>query len=289
MIQKKIKSRETLKGFFKKGKRPEESDFEYLIDSTFNKVDDKIDVTDEEGLRLHKVENGQFISFYDSEDRAAWELRVLDSEKGLSFKKNENNMGVEKPFSALALTNAGKIGIGTESPEEKLDVRGLISSAGRIGNFKQDTCPADGCWHNIFEAGSLPPYSAFEIMASAQDEFKKEDRQALLHATAICVSGTKNSKITRTSAFYGRRWNRIEIRWESRSKRLNKPKNRSWIDQVFDFFEGRGKTFNLQIRTHSNYGNDSKIHFKVTKLWDQERFTENDPITKNQQETNNFE
>jgi hypothetical protein len=81
---------------------------------------------------------------------------------------------------------------------------------------------------------------------------KGKGKYALLHATAISTFGKSRSKISKTCAYYGFWWNKITLRWI-----------------------GETKDFRLQIKTKSNFGEGVKIHFKITKLWDNSFLEEN--------------
>ncbi len=227
-----IYGREILKTFFKRGKLPSEEDFESLIESTFNKNDDELDINEENGLQLHAKNKGQLISFFDKSDEPpAWQFKFKENFDGIIFEKQDkrnaqtandnflersltdrsqigeetNNSkkrdGFRKP-AIFYISNEGDVGIGTDAPLQKLDVEGFIASKGRIGKYT-GIIRADGEWHNIFEKNSLPDFSAFEIMAGARGTTKKEVKYALTHATAIGVRGSATSKITTTQRLSG--------------------------------------------------------------------------------------
>lgn len=62
-----MKDRNTLKNYFRKGNLPSEANFENLIDSSVNKIDDGFSKTEDEGLMLSNIgESEKIISFYEN-------------------------------------------------------------------------------------------------------------------------------------------------------------------------------------------------------------------------------
>ena len=287
-----ITDRKKLKDFFKKGNLPGESAFEKLIDSTFNIADDKLDIS-EEGLMIYPSENGKekLLSFFEDRDdqKATWVMYATRKpDKGISInqivqkKKDDNSFveSVEQP-ALFIQKDGGKIGLGTNSPRQQLEVTGLIASTGRMGTFREGFVEANGDWHNIFDtAKGLEGCNAFEIMCYAEGN-KNEGRYSLMHAIAVCTNRNSRPKITKTAAYQGKWWNKIDMRWESGKYRIseqfekdNKTTGRisKWWKSVFgsrDFVEtvNQPDKYNLQVRTKSNYGEDVKLHFRVSELW----------------------
>ncbi|MFV0590823.1 MAG: hypothetical protein ACK5M7_05520 [Draconibacterium sp.] len=291
MNQKNITDRKQLKSFFTRGSLPGQDAFEKLIDSTFNKADDKLDIN-EKGLMIYPSDNGEnrLLSFFQDKDdpEATWGLFLTQKDKGgiyihkiASFRdENEEDEPATPLQPAFYIQkDSYNIGLGTTTPEEKLDVKGIIASEGRTGNYLQGELKADGLWHNVFGDKMLNGANAFEIMAYVQGE-KGEGKYSLLHAIAVSTYGNSKSKITKTSAHYGKWWNQIDIRWESRPSKLGEEQKRKsglaglW-QTISSWFEARDPfRYSLQLKTRSNYGEDKNICFKVSVLWD-ERFTPN--------------
>ncbi len=232
-----INDREQLKKYFRSGMLPTETHFAILIDSMFNKIDDGINKNDEEGLMIFPAGDEEvLLSFYETlkEKKASWVLVNGKGEtKGLILKEK----GKENP--TIFFQVGGNIGIGTDEPTQKLEVAGLIASQGRVGTFKKGTIPADGNWHDVLI--KLSGCQGFEIVAHAGK--KQKGKYSLLHATALSTFGSSKPKISKTCAYYGFWWNKIDCRFV-------------------------GETFNykLQIRTGSNYGGDAKITYRIAKL-----------------------
>ena len=290
--QKNITDRKQLKTFFRKGSLPGESAFEKLIDSTFNKADDKLDITDD-GLMLYPSDNEKLLSFFEDKDDpdARWALFISKKEKGGLFirkieKSNNDDSSLTEEETPPPVFHIQKgteyIGFGTDMPTEKLDVRGYIASQGRIGTFREAHVKADGNWHNVFKK-ELYGSHAFEVTAYTQGD-KYEGKYSLLHAIAISTYGNSKPKISKTVAHYGKWWNKIDLRWESRPSyisedpELKKEKEKSkglkrigiWLKGIREYWDRDPLKYNLQIRTKSNYGEGKKIYFKVSVLWDQE-------------------
>lgn len=234
-----INDREQLKKYFRSGMLPSEVHFAILIDSMFNKIDDGINKNEEEGLMIFPSGDEEvLLSFYDSlkEKKSSWVIVNGKGEtKGIILKEK----GKESP--TIFFQKGGNVGLGTDKPTQKLEVAGLIASHGRVGGFKKGEIPADGAWHDVLT--NLTGCQGFEIIAHAGR--KQKGKYALLHATALSTFGKSKPKISKTCAYFGFWWNKIDCRFT-------------------------GDTFNykLQIRTGSNYGADSKITFRISKLWD---------------------
>lgn len=240
-----INDREQLKKYFRSGMLPSEIHFAILIDSMFNKVDDGINKGEQEGLMIFPSGDEEvLLSFYDSlkEKKASWVLVNGKGEtKGVILKER----GKENP--TIFFQKGGNVGVGTEQPSQKLEVDGLIASHGRVGVYRKGQIPADGKWHDVLT--NLSGTQGFEIVAHAGR--KQKGRYALLHATALSTFGNSKPKISKTCAYYGFWWNKINCRWRG---------------DTFDF--------RLQMRTGSNYGGESKITYRISKLWDDDFLNE---------------
>ncbi|AOW20704.1 hypothetical protein [Urechidicola croceus] len=284
--KKDLTDRKQLITFFKKGSLPNETHFEKLIHSTFNKADDKLDIDDEDGLLIYPAEKHELrnlISFFEDKDDQfpVWVMRISKGDSGgisINNVHRDDNESKSKIPDLFIEKGRGNIGVGTNSPTQKLDVNGIIASKGRAGNYCEGELDADGKWHNVFEGEGIKGSgsNAFEVMAYAQGK-KEQGRYALMHAIAISTYGNSKCKISKTRAHFGKSWNKIDIRWESRPIRLQEgakdfdeaDAKKGWWNRIVRFFEQK-ETFiyNLQLRTRSNYGKGKKIQYKVSVLWD---------------------
>jgi hypothetical protein len=238
-----LKNRETLKEFFRKGKMPAEGNFEALIDSMVNRIDDGFSKDMEHGLMLSPEGSSKsLISFFRSieQKNPAWTITIDadDKHRGLSFLEPGQQGGIR-----LFLQEGGNIGIGTIEPNYKLEVNGLVGMKGRVGTFSSGTIPANGKWQNVI--ADLNGCHAFEIVARVGEPGK--GRYALLYATAASTFGRSKSKITKMQAHYGWWWNKLRVRWT-----------------------GSTFSYGLQLRSRRNYGKDIMIHYHITKLWGDE-------------------
>lgn len=240
--------RESLKSLFGKGTMPNADHFSSLIESTINKVDDRISKDIKNGLVLYSEKDSsnktqyKLLSFKRSIQDVipTWSFHMPnDKPDGIAFVETISS-NEEKP--RLFFQKEGNIGINTLAPQTTLDVKGILGADTRVGTYALNTVPADGKWHDIIS--DVDGCSAFEVVAQVGK--KHSGKYALVHAHALSTFGRSRNKIRKTQACYNWWWwNKIAIRWT-------------------------GSTYNykLQIRTRSNYGQNIKIKFHITNLWD---------------------
>ncbi|MBT1686950.1 hypothetical protein [Dawidia soli] len=243
-----VRNRNTLKNFFRNGKSPSETEFSDLIDSTWNKVDDGLNKTENDGLKLAPVGNSPvLISFYESiaSTTSAWRLTINhENNKGIAFVQPGHESS-----PALTFSGAGNVGIKTFTPQAELDVLGTISASGRMGGYKTGRVPADATWHTIVPG--LQGFNAFEIVAVAEGN-PGEGNYSMAHAIALNAhQGSKGTiKVIGTSYDWFDFRDKLRFRWR-----------------------GTSTNYALQIRTGKHYAlrKDKKfntISFHVCKLWD---------------------
>lgn len=285
-----IADRATLISFFKKGNLPKQEHFEQLINSNFNKADDRLDISEDEGLMIYPANEGELISLFEEKDDENAKFVLSISKKGVFIKELENTDNQQdssknthtKPAFFIA-EGSGNIGIGTETPVQKLDVDGLVAFHGRMGSFKEGQLPADGQWHNVFDK-NLNGVWGFEVMSYSRAK-EGQGKYALLHATAVNTFG--QGEISKTQAVYGMSSYKIDIRWVARPSRIfagkekkdkSKPKTglfHSFFTWFRELFEAKGLDYNLQLKTKSHYGNNEEsvdsssinIYYKLSVLW----------------------
>jgi hypothetical protein len=242
----------------------------------------------EDGLMIYPSENGKekLLSFFEDKDDvdAAWAMFISKKETGgiyinkIGQAKDEDNPAQERsePPALYLQKEGGRVGVGTSLPNQKLDVHGLIASEGRVGNYHEGEIDADGQWHNVFSSKGLNGCNAYEIMAYAEGE-TGDGKYSLMHAIAISTFGNSKPKISKTSAYHGKWWNKITIRWESKPSRIDEESAgdkkkmidiSEWWKKIVSLWESKDTyKYNLQLKTGSNYGEGKKIHFKVSVLW----------------------
>ncbi len=230
------KTRANLKNYFLKGNIPSEKDFHDFIDSCVNKIDDGIIKVKGEGIKiLADGPNKDLFNFFDNIDdlNPSWVInqKTEDGNEGLNI--SEPNGG-----SRFFIEKGGNIGIGSTKPSTKLEVAGLVGMEGRIGNFSFGEIPANGEWHDVIS--DLNEYQAFEIVASVG----KKGAHSILHAIAVSTYGKSKSKISKTCGHYGWSRNKLDVRWF-----------------------GSYFSYQLQIRTKSNYGEGIMIKYNISKLY----------------------
>jgi len=257
------RTRETLKNFFRDGQRPTQEHFSDLVDSTLNMSDDGYRVTVANGQELSSpVGHDQLISFFRNETPQAplWTMgfsRVSDQLviKGTSTGAAETTADKTAPATPLlCLDSRQRIGVGQMDPQAELDVAGTLRSRSRVGAFPGPAAPplADGKWHDL--TGNLGGCQAFEVMAGVAH--RGIGRIALMHAVVLNTFNptygilnflNRKRGISCTHAYYSRRVDRIQLRWNGTS--------------------GKNAVYTLQARTGCNYGPDILIEAQLTRLW----------------------
>ena len=239
-----IFNRTSLKGFFQKGQAPTEVHFANMIDSMVNKIDDGFAKTSEHGLKLSPVgKSKKLISFYEDikEKEPLWDISVnlQESEKGLSISEGDQH-------HRLFFQDGGNIGVGTSTPNSRLEVNGAVGMKGRLGTYEEKSeVAADAEWHNLLT--TREGCRAFEVVCKVNRE-EGRGKYAMAHCMAVCAQ--RKGKVRVTQAYYGWFWHRLRFRW---------------------LFMGDNAI--LQVRTSSHYGVDEdnrtiQIKYHVTSLWE---------------------
>jgi len=223
-------------------------DYQDLIDSTLNIVDDGMEVHEEHGLIVNNRPNGIAISIKnpDNDNDPVWNLKVSDA-AALQVGANEINV----------------MEFGQEKVQVKtgLSVEGTIGVSSWKGEYAKGFANADGNWHTIEALRDLSSCQAFEVFAHINDEDDK--RYALTKATLLMSNGLKGQKKEVASIQAGSSWlwgkffNKIKFKWvldEDASKKADKER------------------YMVQIKTRTHYGaakgKPKQIFYRITKLWD---------------------
>lgn len=229
------RNRKTLKNFFQKGQMPTQENFSDLIDSMVNIVDEGFSKSINQGLEISPIGDSQklFSFFKNIEDKSpVWTCETDKTNNNLSF----NNKNGDK---ILVLDEDKRVGINTENPTTALDVNGILSYKGRMGNYKSGIVPADGKWHCIIS--NLDGCNAFEIVAGVGK--KKSGKYSLLHAFALSTFNSEN-KIHYNQSFFNTMCNTMKLKWT-----------------------GSMHNYSLNIKTRSEIGDDIFIQYSVSQLW----------------------
>ncbi len=250
-----LRERLVLKSFFASGKRPSEGDFEDLIDSCINRIDDGFSKSADQAFQLTPAGNGSLLTFFKNTQAIksqipSWSLTLNTEANGLSFDEIQNG----KPVSRLFIKEGGNVGIGTANPSFPLEVQGTIGMTGAIGTYLNSSSAkplaADGEWKVLIPG--LQKIRAFEVVAMATGG-DGSGKHALLHAIVLSTFGKSKSAINKTVARFGPCRDRLEIRWNGEWDREKK---------------GEQEGYQLQIRTRSNFGEKGVIQYHVKNLWD---------------------
>lgn len=231
------RNRQTLKKSFSKGQKPSERDFENLIDSTLNILDDGFSKSPESGIELSPLigEKRVVMSVFreSGNPNPEWEISI-----GTAGELKICQFGKDNSIPAIVLHTDGSIEIGSE--RSNVILKGQLASPGRKGTYIEDSVPADGQWHDMSE--DMEGVCALEVVAAAGR--RHSGKHAVLVAMATHCFGAR-AKIKNIRSCYGMFGNKIKLRWVK-----------------------HGLACRLQIKTIFNYGEDMQIHFQVSRLWD---------------------
>ncbi|MCD8167318.1 MAG: hypothetical protein LUE93_15145 [Bacteroides sp.] len=126
------RNRQTLKKSFRKGEKPTEKDFENLIDSTLNILDDGFSRSAEAGLELAPLlgEKRVVLSVYrePGDAQPQWELSV-----GGAGELKISKAGIADSSPLLVLNPDGSVVLGER--ESKITLAGVMETPGRSGIF----------------------------------------------------------------------------------------------------------------------------------------------------------
>lgn len=241
------RNRETLKNYFRHGKRPTEEQFEDLIDSSLNTLDDGLSGAPHIGIGLTPLsDDGVILSAYKKagEIQAVWKVAVDTKNGDLHIKRCKDIYHTEDDKEEDVFILKHECEGGDAVPE--IHFNGNITSKGRKGGYQTGIVPADGAWHCLLEDdGRLQEGCwAFEIMAGCGK--KGSGKYALLHAVVMHCYGSKPT-INVTRSHFGDFRNKLVLRWVKMKDRF---------------------TCQLQIRTRVNYGDNINIEYQITNLWD---------------------
>ncbi|MDR1679406.1 MAG: hypothetical protein LBR81_06455 [Prevotellaceae bacterium] len=228
------RNRQTLKESFRQGKKPSEEDFENLIDSTMNILDDGFSKNPETGIALAPMlDKGTVLSVFMemSDTKPQWEIAITP-ERSLEIR----SCCSEQSVPMLTLGSDGSVRIGEKGKTTQLS--GTLQMPVREGSLYSGLVPANGRWQDI--TPDLDGCQALEIVAAASK--RQTGKHAVLVATATVCFG-KRTKIQRIRSHFGFFGHKICIRWKKNGTRAR-----------------------LQIKTLLNYGEEIPVRYHVTGL-----------------------
>jgi hypothetical protein len=250
--------RETLKNFFADGQMPTSDHFRDLIDSTLNMTDEGFRKSADNGLEISTpVGFDALLSFYrDQNPQSVVWSTSYGARDQLQLNFGSTAATRDAP-PALTLDGSNhNVGINTAEPKHALDVSGVICAQGRIGRYplaRDLNLPANGEWQ--FLTDELQGCQAFEVVAGVGGH-QGRGRYSVIHAIAANTYNpdpgwlglfSRKRPIRATCAYYGRRCDRLELRW--------------------DGDHGRDCRYRLQIRSRCDYGDGILIKAQLTRLW----------------------
>ncbi len=273
------RNRKTLSSYFKNGALPKEENFGDLIESMVNIVDDGFDKSPQDGMKIAQLENSsKLVSFYDeiTVKTPVWSMafsepkhdKLASGDKNLSFYLGHQNIagvtlagGAPKDSvgqSDNANTREIRVGINNDSPQQALDVNGVIAANGRIG--RQGKIRADGNWHPII--AKLDGCQAFEIMAGVGKP--SSGRYALMHAFALNTFNSKKANITYHQAHFLSKCDQIDLRWvgEMHDYSLEMRTRCSYEEQ-----KKESKDPQKDDKDHAKKAKEIYVRYYVTQLW----------------------
>ncbi len=260
----KRRPRSELIGRFGEGTMPSANDFGMLIESTMNILDDGIEHTPERGLCLTQMNGKQrrLLSFYREGMARAWALGLDAACSTMAFEVARPDGGQGRGRAAIDGKDSGdgggravltllapaddelarpRVGINKARPAYELDVAGTVASSGRRG-AEGPAAYADGEWHTIRDG--LEGCVQLEVVAGTGK--RESGKYALMHAFAAKIFDAKG-QISYHQAHYGSRRHRIELQWLQ---------------------EKNSPTYALQIRVNCKYGDQVRLRYHITELWD---------------------
>lgn len=237
------RNRQTLKKSFSRGQKPAEKDFENLIDSTLNILDDGFLKSPETGIGLAPLVGKKRVVmsvFRESGDpKPDWEFSI-----GIKGELKICRHGEDSSEPVLILNTDGSVEIGhkeTDTEKEKdIYLNGMINMPGRKGTFAIGQVAADGKWHDITD--ELEGVCALEVVAASGR--RHSGKHAILVAMATHCFGDR-PKIKKIRSHFGTFSNKLNLRWVK-----------------------NGLKCKLQVKTLFYYGEDIQIHYQISKLWD---------------------
>ncbi|HEX7817335.1 hypothetical protein [Dyella sp.] len=255
-----IRNRESLRNYFSDGALPSQEHFADLIDSMLNMSDEGFRKSVERGFEISAASGYEaLLSFFRDQDPdlPLWNVGFGGARGQLLIRANQDQQEEQdKTASPLwCMDPAGRIGVRRSEPEAELDVDGVVRSTGRRGaDARANPKPlkANGEWQDLTD--DLVGCQAFEIVAGVGH--RGHGRFSLLQAVALNTYNptlgifdfiNRKRGIKSNHAFYARRCDRLQLRWNGT--------------------HGRDARYRLQIRTGCDFGEHVTIQANLTRLW----------------------
>lgn len=232
-----VRGRKILKDFFSNGKRPSQQEFEDLIDSSVNILDDGYSKNGKDGLKLApKNDSNVLLSFCpQSGAEPSWVFAINETEDLLiERKKADNHTTTERNTPSLLLTSPKTIVTGD------IEIQG-IKKGTPVSDKLKESLKADGKWHDITE--DLNGMYAMEIVATICGEKGSGEYAVLLAWATQCYGNQK--KVKPIGSHYGFWGHKLKLRW-------HRQKNQSYRLQIKSRLQYKNWK-NLAIDCHISY------------------------------------
>lgn len=240
------RGREILKGFFSNGKRPTQQEFEDLIDSSVNILDDGYSKNGDDGLKLSlKNDSNVLMSFCtQSEADPAWMFTINEAEDlTIEQKKNHKEiaLGDHKNYTPNLILNTPKTIINGD-----LEIQG-VRKGSSLSDELANKLTADGKWHDLTK--DLNGVYALEVVATICGNKGSGEYAVLMGWATQCYGSHKKIKLV--GSHYGFWGHKLKLRWHKQNN----------------------QSYRLQIKSRLSYknGGNLKIECNVTYLHKYER------------------
>ncbi|MFA6778256.1 MAG: hypothetical protein WCU80_00530 [Paludibacteraceae bacterium] len=240
-------NRRTLKEYFAAGKKPDSSQFVDLIDSMLNIVDDGFIKTSEGGMTLSPLNGNRAGNVMEVrqdilDPDAAWRFSIDGKGSFFICPRNSDQPVISLFQDGSILIDPNLSSANVRQPNNVV-VNGGVVAASYMGE-KLDV-PANGAWQDI----SAYDYAcmAFRVVAKVKGK-KGSGKYAMLEVSAMNCFG-KHASIKKVGeSWFGKRFNRIDFRWNEKKDEQGEP------------------IFGLQVRSRSDYGEGHTISYYILDL-----------------------
>lgn len=232
-----VRGRKILKDFFSNGKRPSQQEFEDLIDSSVNILDDGYSKNGKDGLKLTPKNDSNVLLSFCTQSRAepSWVFTINETEDLLiERKKTDTSTVIGRNTPSLLLTSPKTIVTGD------IEIQG-IKKGSPVSDKLKEPLKADGKWHDITE--DLNGMYAMEIVATICGEKGMGEYAVLLAWATQCYGSHK--RIKPIGSHYGFWGHKLKLRW-------HRQKNQSYRLQVKSRLQYKNWK-NLDIDCHITY------------------------------------
>ncbi|MGI0116749.1 hypothetical protein [Zooshikella sp. RANM57] len=257
------RNRLTLKNYFQDGAIPTSQQFEDLIDSSVNIIEEGINSVTDKGLEIIAQEGQYLISFFSQHSRSHkpnWSINYNGSEQDLKLLRYSDDKQIIPAL--MTFSSSGCVGINNPKPIHDLDIAGVLKSYGRVGSHMlppSSKAIADGNWHTI--TPTLSGCHAFEVMAGTGHHEKQQF--ALMHAIAMNTPLETKAK-AKLKFFNTKDGSTTHV---DGIKMCQTGNIRTGITIELQWANREETEYVLQIRTNQEISKKTIINYQLTQLW----------------------